>query len=181
MIQNAKTLVWNGPLGVFEWPAFAEGTQALADAIARSQAFTLAGGGDTLSAIDVCGVAAHIDYQSTGGGAFLAVLEGHTLPAVATLTWMWDIKKHFLKCFLVWRLKWVGCAQAENITFKWRLPAIRCDVSLSFLLAFAVSETKFLEWYWVNRSAMVFSNIIAAVPCAMMCIHFALGYAQHNP
>jgi phosphoglycerate kinase len=84
-LKNAGTIVWNGPVGVFEYDAFAGGTQALAQAIAESSAFSLAGGGDTLAAIDKFGVAGSIGYISTGGGAFLEFLEGKTLPAVAVL------------------------------------------------------------------------------------------------
>ncbi|CBL47227.1 Phosphoglycerate kinase [gamma proteobacterium HdN1] len=85
LLQNAKTIVWNGPVGVFEFDQFGGGTQALAEAIAESSAFSLAGGGDTLAAIDKYGVAEKISYISTGGGAFLEFLEGKTLPAVAML------------------------------------------------------------------------------------------------
>lgn len=81
----AKTIVWNGPVGVFEFPAFAAGTRALTEAIAESAAFSVAGGGDTLAAIDQFGATANIGYISTGGGAFLEFLEGKTLPAVAML------------------------------------------------------------------------------------------------
>ncbi len=84
-LANAGTIVWNGPVGVFEYEAFAGGTKALADAIAKSKAFSLAGGGDTLAAIDKFGVAKGIGYISTGGGAFLEFLEGKKLPAVAML------------------------------------------------------------------------------------------------
>ncbi|MDD3764117.1 MAG: phosphoglycerate kinase [Nevskiales bacterium] len=84
-LKNAGTIVWNGPVGVFEYDAFAGGTKALAAAIAESDAFSLAGGGDTLAAIDKFGVADRIGYISTGGGAFLEFLEGKTLPAVAAL------------------------------------------------------------------------------------------------
>ncbi|KES11348.1 3-phosphoglycerate kinase [Snodgrassella alvi SCGC AB-598-O02] len=85
MMQTAKTIVWNGPVGVFEFPAFAQGTQVLAQAIAASSAFSIAGGGDTLAAISQFGIADQISYISTGGGAFLEFLEGKTLPAVAAL------------------------------------------------------------------------------------------------
>ncbi|MGB5542553.1 MAG: phosphoglycerate kinase, partial [Gammaproteobacteria bacterium] len=77
--------VWNGPVGVFEFPAFAAGTRALAEAIADSPAFSIAGGGDTLAALDLFGIADRVSYISTGGGAFLEFLEGKTLPAVAIL------------------------------------------------------------------------------------------------
>jgi phosphoglycerate kinase len=85
LIQQAGTVVWNGPVGVFEWPAFASGTQIIAHAIADSKAFSIAGGGDTLSAIHQFEVADKISYISTGGGAFLEFLEGKTLPALAVL------------------------------------------------------------------------------------------------
>lgn len=84
-LRDAGTIVWNGPVGVFEYDAFAAGTRALAKAIAESQGFSLAGGGDTLAAIDKFGIADDISYISTGGGAFLEFLEGKTLPAVAIL------------------------------------------------------------------------------------------------
>lgn len=85
MMQTARTIVWNGPVGVFEFPAFAQGTQVLAQAIAASSAFSIAGGGDTLAAIGQFGITDQISYISTGGGAFLEFLEGKTLPAVAAL------------------------------------------------------------------------------------------------
>lgn len=85
LLKNCGTIVWNGPVGVFEYDSFAAGTQALAKAIAESDGFSLAGGGDTLAAIDKFGVADRISYISTGGGAFLEFLEGKTLPAVAAL------------------------------------------------------------------------------------------------
>jgi phosphoglycerate kinase len=81
----AKTIIWNGPLGVFEMAPFAQGTRVLAEAIARSNAFSIAGGGDTLAAIELFGVTDQISYISTGGGAFLEFVEGKTLPAVAAL------------------------------------------------------------------------------------------------
>ena len=81
----AGTIVWNGPVGVFEWEAFAQGTRALAEAVAASSAFSIAGGGDTIAAINKFGVADRISYISTAGGAFLEFLEGKTLPAVAAL------------------------------------------------------------------------------------------------
>ncbi|NKB46452.1 MAG: phosphoglycerate kinase [Legionellales bacterium] len=84
-LHQAKTIVWNGPVGVFEWPAFANGTQVLAQAIADSDAFSLAGGGDTIAAIDQFGVREQISYISTGGGAFLTLLEGHIPPTVKVL------------------------------------------------------------------------------------------------
>ncbi|HEX7047797.1 MAG TPA: phosphoglycerate kinase [Gammaproteobacteria bacterium] len=84
-LRNAGTIVWNGPVGVFEFDQFGEGTKALAQAIAESPAFSIAGGGDTLAAVDKYGVAERISYISTGGGAFLEFLEGKKLPAVAML------------------------------------------------------------------------------------------------
>lgn len=86
LLQQAGTIIWNGPVGVFEFAEFGEGTKKLAHAIANSQAFSIAGGGDTLAAIDQYGVAEGISYISTGGGAFLEFVEGKTLPAVAMLT-----------------------------------------------------------------------------------------------
>ena len=85
IIRDAGTVVWNGPLGVFEIDQFGGGTEALARAIADSKAFSLAGGGDTLAAIEKYGVGEQISYISTGGGAFLEFLEGKKLPAVAIL------------------------------------------------------------------------------------------------
>ncbi len=85
LLRQAGTIVWNGPVGVFEFPAFAAGTRALAEAIADSPAFSIAGGGDTLAALDLFGIADRVSYISTGGGAFLEFLEGKTLPAVAIL------------------------------------------------------------------------------------------------
>jgi phosphoglycerate kinase len=85
MIQNAGTVVWNGPVGVFEFDAFAAGTRAVAQAIAASSAFSIAGGGDTLAAIEKFGIDGKLSYVSTGGGAFLEFLEGKTLPAVEML------------------------------------------------------------------------------------------------
>jgi phosphoglycerate kinase len=85
VIADAGTIVWNGPVGVFEFDAFGSGTRALADAIAASPAFSIAGGGDTLAAIAKFGVTDRISYISTGGGAFLEFLEGRKLPAVEVL------------------------------------------------------------------------------------------------
>ncbi len=85
IIATAGTILWNGPVGVFEFPAFAAGTRALAEMIAASDAFSVAGGGDTLAAIEQFGVAKKISYQSTGGGAFLEYVEGKPLPAVTAL------------------------------------------------------------------------------------------------
>ena len=84
-LQEAGTIVWNGPVGVFEFDAFGNGTRAVAEAIAASKAFSIAGGGDTLAAISKYGVQDRIGYISTGGGAFLEFLEGKTLPAVEVL------------------------------------------------------------------------------------------------
>jgi phosphoglycerate kinase len=85
LIAAAGTILWNGPVGVFEFEQFGEGTRALANAIARSKAFSLAGGGDTLAAIEKYGVEDSISYISTGGGAFLEFVEGKKLPAVEIL------------------------------------------------------------------------------------------------
>jgi phosphoglycerate kinase len=85
LIQQAGTVLWNGPVGVFEFDQFGEGTKTLALAIARSKAFSLAGGGDTLAAIEKYGVEEGISYISTGGGAFLEFVEGKVLPAVDLL------------------------------------------------------------------------------------------------
>ncbi|MEM1112614.1 MAG: phosphoglycerate kinase [Pseudomonadota bacterium] len=85
ILAGAGTILWNGPVGVFEFDQFAGGTEALARAIAESDAFSLAGGGDTLAAIDKFGIADKVSYISTGGGAFLEYVEGKTLPAVAIL------------------------------------------------------------------------------------------------
>jgi phosphoglycerate kinase len=85
LLQQAGTILWNGPVGVFEFDQFGEGTRAIAEAIARSSAYSLAGGGDTLAAIEKYGVADGISYISTGGGAFLEFVEGKALPAVAAL------------------------------------------------------------------------------------------------
>ncbi len=86
LLKSAKTILWNGPVGVFEVDTFGYGTQTLAQAIAASEGFSIAGGGDTLAAIDKYGVADQIGYISTGGGAFLEFVEGKVLPAVAVLT-----------------------------------------------------------------------------------------------
>ena len=85
VLRGAGTILWNGPVGVFEFDQFAGGTQAIARAIADSPAFSLAGGGDTLAAIDKFGIADKVSYISTGGGAFLEYVEGKVLPAVAML------------------------------------------------------------------------------------------------
>jgi phosphoglycerate kinase len=85
LIKKAKTILWNGPIGAFEIEAFAGGTQAIAKAIADSKAFKVAGGGDTLAAIEKYRIYDSIDYISTGGGAFLSVLEGEKLPVIEAL------------------------------------------------------------------------------------------------
>jgi phosphoglycerate kinase len=85
LLANAGTIIWNGPVGVFEFDQFGDGTKSLAEAIANSPAFSVAGGGDTLAAIEKYGVADRISYISTGGGAFLEFVEGKKLPAVAIL------------------------------------------------------------------------------------------------
>ncbi len=92
-LLNARTIIWNGPLGVFEIDQFAKGTQALGNAIAKSDAFSVAGGGDTLSAISKFNIGSDISYITTAGGAFLEFLEGKTLPAIAILE----------ECALAWR------------------------------------------------------------------------------
>jgi phosphoglycerate kinase len=84
-LEAAGTIVWNGPVGVFEFEAFSHGTEAVARAVARSAAFSIAGGGDTLAAIAKFGIEHEVGYISTGGGAFLEVLEGKTLPAFEIL------------------------------------------------------------------------------------------------
>ena len=85
IIWGAGTVLWNGPVGVFEFENFAAGTRSVAEAIAQSKAFSIAGGGDTLAAIDQFGVTEGISYISTGGGAFLEYVEGKVLPAVVML------------------------------------------------------------------------------------------------
>lgn len=85
LVGQSGTVVWNGPVGVFEFDAFGKGTETVARAIAKSHAFSIAGGGDTLAAVDKYGIAGDIGYISTGGGAFLAFLEGKQMPAVAAL------------------------------------------------------------------------------------------------
>ena len=84
-LKGAGTIVWNGPVGVFEFDQFGEGTRVIAQAVARSPAFSIAGGGDTIAAIEKYGVGQDISYISTAGGAFLEFLEGKTLPAVEML------------------------------------------------------------------------------------------------
>ena len=85
ILETAQTIIWNGPVGVFEFPQFAYGTRAIAITIAESQAFSIAGGGDTLAAIDQYDLTSQISYISTGGGAFLSYLEGKVLPCVKVL------------------------------------------------------------------------------------------------
>ena len=85
MMESAGTVVWNGPVGVFEFDQFGEGTKVLGVAIADSNAFSIAGGGDTLAAVDKYGISDKVSYISTGGGAFLEFLEGKELPAVTML------------------------------------------------------------------------------------------------
>ena len=85
LMKEAKTIIWNGPVGVFEFDQFGEGTREMAEAIADSEAFSIAGGGDTLAAVDKYGISDKISYISTGGGAFLEFVEGKVLPAVAML------------------------------------------------------------------------------------------------
>ncbi|MBS0312941.1 MAG: phosphoglycerate kinase, partial [Proteobacteria bacterium] len=85
LLADAGTIVWNGPVGVFEFPQFAGGTRTLAAAVAASPAFSIAGGGDTIAAIHQFGIHDRVSYISTAGGAFLEFLEGKTLPAVAAL------------------------------------------------------------------------------------------------
>ncbi|WP_105102276.1 phosphoglycerate kinase [Microbulbifer pacificus] len=85
ILKNARTIIWNGPVGVFEFDQFGAGTEHLSRAIAASDAFSIAGGGDTLAAVDKYGIAEQVSYISTGGGAFLEYVEGKVLPAVAIL------------------------------------------------------------------------------------------------
>jgi len=85
LMESAGTIVWNGPLGVFEFKQFSQGTRIVGGAIADSAAFSIAGGGDTLAAVDQFGLSDGLSYISTGGGAFLEFLEGKQLPAVAML------------------------------------------------------------------------------------------------
>jgi phosphoglycerate kinase len=86
VLKPARTIVWNGPMGVFERPPFAAGTVAVARAVADAPAFSVIGGGDTIAAVNMAGVADRIGYVSTAGGAFLEFLEGRALPGVEALT-----------------------------------------------------------------------------------------------
>jgi phosphoglycerate kinase len=86
LLEQSGTIIWNGPIGVFEFPAFQQGTKAVADAIAKSAAYSIAGGGDTLSALEIFGIRDRVSYASTGGGAFLEYIEGKPLPGISVLT-----------------------------------------------------------------------------------------------
>ena len=97
LLKSAGTIIWNGPVGVFEFDQFGEGTRVIAEAIADSEGFSIAGGGDTLAAVDKYDIADKVSYISTGGGAFLEYVEGKVLPAVAVLearasTWIIHIE-----------------------------------------------------------------------------------------
>ena len=85
LIENMRTIIWNGPMGVFEFPQFSAGTESLALAVARNDGFSIAGGGETVAAIDRFSVGNHVSYISTGGGAFLEYVQGNKLPSVQIL------------------------------------------------------------------------------------------------
>src|SRR5438034_2740328 len=89
-ISRAKTVFWNGPMGVFEWPRFAAGTEAVARAVAAAEAHTVVGGGDSVRAVDELGLENRIDWVSTGGGAALELLEGRDLPGVVAIPEVWN-------------------------------------------------------------------------------------------